>query len=44
MMKNAGKLTDVFRDTCMAAQYEDEIYNLLTMEGMTEKVSKDILE
>ena len=45
-MKNARKLTDVFRehgDPCMASEDEDEIYNLLTKEVMTEKVSKDIL-
>ena len=44
MMTNARKLTDVFRDPFVAAEDEDEIYNLLTMEVMTEKVSKDILE
>ena len=47
MMKNARKLTDVFRehgDTFMAPEDEDEIYNLLTKEVMNEKVSKDILE
>ena len=47
MMKNARKLTDVFRehgDPFMAPEDEDEIYNLLTKEVMTEKVSKDILE
>ena len=47
MMKNARKLTDVFRehgDPFMAPEDEDEIYNLLTQEVMTEKVSKDILE
>ena len=47
IMKNASKLTDVIRehgDPFMAAEDEDEIYNLLTKEVMTEKVSKDILE
>ena len=47
MMKNARKLTDVFReqgDPFMRPEYEDEIYNLLTQEVMTEKVSKYILE
>ena len=47
MMKNARKLTDVFRehgDHFMAPEDEDEIYNLLTKEVMNEKVSKDILE
>ncbi len=44
MMKNARKLTDVLRDPFMAAENEDDIYNLLTMEVMTENVSKDILE
>ena len=47
MMKNARKLTDVYReygDLLEAAEDEDEIYNLLTPEVMTEKVSKDILE
>ncbi len=47
MMNNACKLDDVFRehgDPFMAAKDEDEIYNLLTKEVMTEKVSKDILE
>ncbi len=43
-MTNARKLTDVFRDPFVAAEDEDEIYNLLTMEVMTEKVSKDIVE
>ena len=47
MMKNARKLTDVFRehgDPFMAPEDEDDIYNLLTKEVMDEKVSKDILE
>ena len=47
MMKNARKLTDVFRehgDPVMAPEDEDDIYNLLTKEVITEKVSKDILE
>ena len=47
MMKNARKLTDVFRelgDPFVTAADEDEIYNLLTKEVVTEKVSKDILE
>ena len=44
MMTNARKLTDVFRDPSMVAEDEDEIYNLLTLEVMTEKVSKDIME
>ena len=44
MMENAQNLTDVFRDPFVAAEDEDEIYNLLTMDVMTEKVSKDILE
>ena len=47
MTKNAGKLTYVFRehgDPFMAPEDEDAIYNLLTKEVMTEKVSKDILE
>ena len=44
MMKNARKLTGVFRDPFMAAEDENVIYNFLTMEVMTEKVSKDILE
>ena len=47
MMKNARKLTDVFRehgDPFMAPEDEDEIYNLLTKEVMTETVSQDILE
>lgn len=42
-----AKLIDVFRehgDPFMAAEDEDGIYNLLTKEVMTEKVSKDILE
>ena len=46
MMKNARKLTDVFRehgDPFMAPEDEDEIYNLLTKEVMTEKVSKDVI-
>ena len=43
MMTNARKLTNVFCDPPMAAEDEDEIYNLLTMEVMTEKVSEDIL-
>ena len=34
----------MFRDPFVAAEDEDEIYNLLTMEVMTEKVSKDILD
>ena len=47
MMKNARKLTDVFRehgDPFMAPEDEDEIYSLLTKEVMTETVSQDILE
>jgi len=47
MMKNACKLTDIVRehgDPFMAAEDENEIYNLLTNEVMTEKVPKDILE
>ena len=47
MMKNARKLTDVFRehgDQFMAPEDEDGIYNLHTKEVMTEKVSKYILE
>ena len=47
MMKNARKLTYVFRehgDPFLAGEYEDEIYNLLTQEVMTEKVHEDILE
>ena len=46
-MKNARKLTDVFPehgDPFLAAEYEDEIYNLLTQEVMTEKMHEDILE
>ena len=42
MMKNARKLTDVFRehgDPFMAPEDEDEIYNLLTKQLMNEKVS-----
>ena len=35
-MKNVRKLTDVFRDTFVAAEDEDDIDNLLTMEVMTE--------
>ena len=45
MMKNARKMTDVFRehgDPFMAREDEDTIYN--TKEVMTEKLSKDILE
>ena len=44
MTKNARKQTDVFRDPFVSAEYEDDIYNLLTMEVITENVSKDILE
>ena len=44
MMTNARKLTDVFRDPFVAAEDDDEIYIILIMEVMTEKVSKDILE
>ncbi len=43
MMKNARKLTDVFReqgDPFTPPVYEDDIYNLLTKEVMTENVSK----
>ena len=43
-MTNAQKLTYVFRDPFVAAEDEADIYNLLTMEAMTEKVYKDILE
>ena len=42
MMKNARKLTDVFRehgDPFMAPEDEDEMYNLLTKEVMNETVS-----
>ena len=38
IMTNARKLTHVFRDPFVAAEDEDEIYNLLTVEVMTEKV------
>ena len=34
----------VFRDPFVAAEDEDEIYNLLTMEVISERVYKDILE
>ncbi len=34
----------LFRDPLVAAEDEDGIYNLLTMEVMTQQVSKDILE
>ena len=34
----------LFRDLIVAAEDEDGIYNLLTMEVMTQKVSIDILE
>ena len=47
MMKNARKRTDVVRehgDPFVTAEDKDEIYNLLTKEVMTEKVSKEILE
>ena len=44
MMTNARKQTYVFRDPFVAAEDEDEIYNLLTMEVITENVYKDILE
>ena len=43
MMENDRKLTGVFRehgDPFMPTEYENEIYNLLTTEGMTDKVSK----
>ena len=43
MIKNARKLTGVFcehGDPFMAPEGDDEIYNLLTTEVMTEKVSK----
>ena len=46
-MTNARKLADVFREqgnSFMAPEYEDDIYNLLTTEVMTKKVSKYILE
>ena len=41
--KNARKLTDVFRYP-FEDEYEDDVYNLLTMGVMTETMSKDILE
>ena len=47
MMKNARKLGYVFRehgDSFMPPEYEEDIYNLLTKEVMTKKVSKYILE
>ena len=49
IMKNALTLTYVFRehdDPFMAPEsfYEDEIYNLLTKEVITEKVCKVTLE
>ena len=44
MRTNARKLADVFRDPFVAAEDGDENYKLLTVEVMTEKVSKDILE
>ncbi|XP_014678848.1 PREDICTED: uncharacterized protein LOC106818680 [Priapulus caudatus] len=47
MTRNAGKLTKVFRehgDPFMSTEDEDEIYNMLTKEVMTAKVSKDIIE
>ena len=43
MTKNAWKLTPVFReqaDPFLAAEDEDDIYNLLTQEVMTEKCLK----
>ena len=43
-MTNARKLTDVFCDPFVAAEDEDDIYNLLTMKVISEKVYKDILE
>ena len=39
MMTNARKLTNVFRDPFVAAENEDEICNILTMEVMTGKKS-----
>ena len=39
MMENARKLTDVFREPLVAAEDEDEIYNLLTIAVMTKKKS-----
>ena len=45
MTNNARKLIDVFRehgDPFMAAEDEDEIYNLLTKEVMTEKYRKTV--
>ena len=44
MMTNGRKLTDEFRAPFVAAEDDDEIYNLLTMEVITEKVYKDNLE
>lgn len=47
VMKNAAKLTSVFHehgDPFIADEGEDNIYNLLTREVMTEKVTKDIIE
>ena len=44
MMTNARKLTYVFRDPFVAAKDEADIYNILTIEVMSEKVYKDILE
>ena len=47
MMKNTRKRAGVFReqgDPFMPPEYEDDIYNLLTTEVMTKKVSKYILE
>ena len=43
MMTNARKLTDVFRDPFVAAEDEDDIYNLLTMEVISQNVYKDII-
>ncbi len=34
----------MLRDPFVAPEDEDDMYNLLTMEVMTDKVSKDIVE
>ena len=36
-MTNARKLTDVFPDPFVVAEDEGDIYNILTMDVMTEK-------
>ena len=44
MRKLTYNCNNVFRGPFVAAEDEEDIYNIVTMEVMTEKVSRDILK